>query len=193
MLNKKSLPNRLDIKEEALEEDKLAVQLFENEIYNIQQTLSRMNMKNMNKAIDLLSNAKNIYIFGLRGSFPLAYSMALTLGEIKKNVRLISGVGMGYPEEVVSIEKKDVCLVYAFPRYLRMAIDMVSWLKARGVKIILITSQAYKKMEKFADVILPCSLNNYIIMAVARRRSGEAKEMLSLTEQWLNMSNFLSE
>ena len=120
----------------------------------------------------------------MRGAFPLAYSMALTLGEVKKNVRLIDGIGMAYPEEAMNLEEEDVCLVYAFPRYLRMAMDMVRNIKERRVRIILVTSQAYHNMEKLVDVVIPCfvegysfkssmvaplALNNYLITEVTMR------------------------
>ena len=63
-------------------------------------------------------------------------------------------------------------------------------------------------MEGLADIVLPCFvegysfkssmvppmvLSNYIIMAIAVRKGDEAKEMLSLTEEWLNRGLFLSE
>lgn len=206
VMYKKSLPNRLNIEGRPAEENVFAKQVFENDIRNIQETLDGLNMEQMKAAVDLLTDAKNIYVFGLRGAFPLAHSMALVLGEIKKNVRLISGIGMAYPEEVLGVENGDVCLVYAFPRYLRMVVDMVRWMKERDVKIILITSQAYQKMEVTVDIVLPCFvegysfkssmaapmvLNNYLIMAIAARNSSESKEVLSLTEEWLNRGLFL--
>lgn len=208
VMYKKSLPSRLNVADEVLEEDDLAAQVFQNDVFNIQETLNCLDKEQVKKAVDMLCEAKNISILGMRGSFPLAYSMALTLGEVKKNVRLIEGVGMAYPEEVLGMGEGDVCLVYAFPRYLRMVVDMMRGMKERGVTIILITSQAYQKLEALADVILPCFvegysfkssmvaplvLNNYIITAVTIRRSSEAKEMLALTEDWLNRGLFLSE
>lgn len=206
VMYKKSLPNRLNIEGRPKKEDVFAKQVFENDIKNIQETLHGLNIEQMEAAVDLIVDAKNIYVFGLRGAFSLAHSMALTLGEIKRNVRLISGIGMVYPEEVLGVENGDVCLIYAFPRYLRMVMDMVRWMKERDVKIIMITNQAYQKMEVTVDIVLPCFvegysfkssmaapmvLNNYIIMSVAARDSSGSKEALSLTEEWLNKGLYL--
>ncbi len=208
VMYKKSLPNRLNIESCPSEDDTLASQVFENDVYNIRETLNNLDRDELKRAVDLLCDAKNIRVFGLRGAFPLAYSTAITLGEVKKNVRLINGIGMAYPEEIIGAGEGDVCLVYAFPRYLRMVMDVVRGMREQGAKIILVTSQAHKKMEGLADIVLPCFvegysfkssmvapmvLSNYIIMAIAVRKGDEAKEMLSLTEEWLNRGLFLSE
>jgi len=42
-------------------------------------------------------------------------------------------------------------------------------------------------------MVAPLVLNNYIITAITIRRSNEAKEMLALTEDWLNRGLFLCE
>ena len=210
VIYKKSLPSRLnlDLETQNLEKDHLAARVFQNDIFNIQETLNSLDMEQVKRAVDLLCSARHIGVLGMRGAFPLAYSMALTLGEVKKNVRLIDGIGMAYPEEAMNLEEEDVCLVYAFPRYLRMAMDMVRNIKERRVRIILVTSQAYHNMEKLVDVVIPCfvegysfkssmvaplALNNYLITEVTRRDRKQAEAMLARTEEWLNRGLYLSE
>ncbi|HIU26090.1 MAG TPA: MurR/RpiR family transcriptional regulator [Candidatus Copromorpha excrementigallinarum] len=208
VMYKKSLPGRLNDHIQASDEESLAAQVFEKDIYNIRETLKGLDRERLKRTVSLLCEAESICVFGLRGAFPLAYSMALTLGEVRRNVRLINGIGMAYPEEIAALGKGDACIVYAFQRYLRMVMDVVKGMREREVKIVFITGQSYKKIEDLADIVLPCFtdgysfkasmvspmvLSNYIITAMAMEDREEAGEMLSLTEEWLNRGLFLSE
>ncbi len=92
------------------------------------------------EAIRLISGAKNIYVLGMRSSFSLAHYMVSRLGEIKKNVHFVQLTGLIYPEEIVSADVGDVCIAYIFPRYSKTGINILAWMRSRGVKIVLITS-----------------------------------------------------
>ena len=66
----------------------------------------------------MISDAQNVFVLGMRASFSIAHYFASRIGEIKANVRLISSIGLIYPEEVNSAQKGDVCVAYMFPQIL---------------------------------------------------------------------------
>lgn len=179
---------------------------FQNDIQNIQQTLSAQNSDDLKEAVDIITNASSVYILGMRSSFSTAYYMASRLGEIRKNVHLIQSVGMIYPEEIVNAREGDVCIAYLFPRYSKTSSTIISWLKNAGVKIILITSLNYQAVSGYGDILLPCAisslsyknsfvapfcLTNYLIAALARTNQDEARSILEKTESILSQGFYL--
>lgn len=202
---KASLPQRL-LEHIDLPSNTLLSDSFANDILNIQSTLEAQNDTDLNTAIELISSAPTLYILGLRSSFTISYYIASRLGEIRQNVHLIQSAGMGYPEEIVSAKKGDVCIACLFPRYSKLAATILSWLKNQGVTIILITSQNYSAVQGYGDIILPCSISslsyknsftaplclaNYLVAAIAKRNSEEAQEILEKTESILNQGFYL--
>lgn len=179
---------------------------FQNDIYNIQRTLEAQNDEELQKAIDYISEAPNVYILGMRSSFTISYYIASRLGEIRENTHLIQSAGMSYPEEIVSAKEGDVCIACLFPRYSKLTTTMLSWLKNEGVKVILITSQNYSAVRGYGDIILPCSissvsyknsfagplcLSNYLIAAITQKNFSESQRILKKTEAILSQGFYL--
>lgn len=157
-------------------------------------------------AIRLISGAKNIYVLGMRSSFSLAHYMVSRLGEIKKNVHFVQLTGLIYPEEIVSADVGDVCIAYIFPRYSKTGINILAWMRSRGVKIVLITSNNNLPVRSYGDICFRCAiqsvscknsltapmcLTNYLVAELALRNYDEAHEVLSRTEDILSTGFYL--
>lgn len=204
--NKRTLPERLDHVHQNTG-DVLLTDCFKQDLQNIEMTLAAQNDTDLENALSLISDANKVYVLGLRSSFSLSYYMASRLGEIKKNVHCIQSTGMLYPEEIINAEPGDVCIAYLFPRYSKTAINIVNWLKKRGVKILLFTSLGNDMaVSSYADVTLPCILSslsyksslvapicltNYIVAALASRNYTEARQMLAYTEDVLSTGYYV--
>lgn len=203
--NKVGLPDRIMGHKERPANTLLA-ESFENDIDNIQRTLTAQKDEDLQAAVDCISEANNVYILGMRSSFTISFYFASRLGEIRENIHLIQSVGMGYPEEIVSAKKGDVCIAYLFPRYSKLTATILSWLKNEGVKIILITSQNYSAVRGYGDIILPCSissvsyknsfaaplcLSNYLVAAITQKNYTESQRVLEKTESILSQGFYL--
>ena len=193
--NKVGLPERLSSRK-FYPDNTLLSDSFQNDIHNIQHTMETQNNDDLKAVIQIVSQAENVYILGMRSSFSISCYLASRLSEIRENVHLIQSVGMLYPEEIVSAKKGDVCIAYLFPRYSKLSTTILSWLKNEGVKIILFTSQNYSAVQGYGDIILPCSissltyknsyaaplcLSNYLITAITQNHFDEAQRMLKLS------------
>lgn len=202
---KQSLPNRIDSLS-SIPDNKLLTDSFHNDILNLQQTLAAQKTENLSQAVDLIANARSVYILGLRSSFSSAYYMASRLAEIRGNVKLIQSSGLLYPEEIVDGGPEDVCIAYMFPRYSKISSTIISWLKNAGCRIILFTSLNYQAVSGYGDIILPCAisslsyknsyaaplcLSNYLISALVRKNPARAQEVLQKTEAILNQGFYL--
>lgn len=203
--SKESLPERFSAAKGHIKRNQLLVNTFQTDIANLQQTMVELNEETLVKAVDAIVAAKHVYVLGMRSAFSLAHMMASRLGQIKERVHLIQAVGMTYPEEVGSAVEGDLCIAFMFPRYAKMTANLISWLKKRGVTVMMITSQNSTDIQDYSDIILPCatqgvsykssyaaptSLINYLVAAVSIEYPG-AMDVLSRTEEMLNQGYYL--
>lgn len=200
VMGKVSLPERLSASINIQQDDLLALSI-QNDIANINSTIEKLSDDVFQEAINAIVEAKKVYVLGLRSAFSLAFYMESRLGQIKKGVHLIQAIGMLFPEEVIDAGQGDLCIVYLFPRYTKMTINVVSWLRKKGVKILMITSQVNPSINIYADILLPCSVNsisfkssfvapmcitNYLVAAVALKNSDEATDTIAQMEEMLS-------
>jgi len=202
---KDSLPERFSALHGQIKRNQLLIDTFRADIDNLSQTLAGLSEEQLRYAVNSIVNAKQVYILGMRSSFSLAYMMFSRLGQVKKSVRLINGIGMTFPEEINGMEKGDLCIAFLFPRYSKITPTLLSWMKKQGIKILLITSHSYTPVKAYGDIILPCatqsisyksssvapfSLINYLVAAVSMEDMG-AKEALDTTEEMLRQGYYL--
>ncbi len=203
--NKSTLPERLDDIMSSGKND-LLQDAFAMDMENIRTTLASIKIEDIQATVELVKSAKNVYVLGMRSSFALAHYMTSRIGEIKKNVRFIQSTGLIYPEEIVGAEQGDVCIAYVFPRYSKTAMNILAWMRSRGVKTVLITSMNDAPIKRYGDVCFNCAirsvacknsltapmcLTNYLIAEFAKSNYEEAHEVLSRTEDILRTGFYL--
>lgn len=202
--SKVSLPERLT-NAVHISNNQLLADTFANGARNIQDTLSSLSEKLLNETVQTLSAAKNIYILGMRSSFSLAYYLFSRLGQLKENVHLLQSTGMIFPEEMLSAKKGDVCIAFIFPRYSKVSLNIISWMKKNGIKVILVTSNQDSSINSYSDILLSCYISgtsfknsyvaplcliDYIVAALAVKDYNKAKHLLEKTEKILNQGYF---
>src|ERR1700733_2697696 len=68
-------------------------------------------------AVKMLQQADNIYVVGVRRSFPVASYIVYALQHTPKRVHLVSGFGAMYREQIRSVRKGDVVIAISFAPY----------------------------------------------------------------------------
>src|SRR5471032_1624967 len=66
------------------------------------------------KAVDLVVNADNIYVVGVRRSFAVADYLVYNLQHTNKRIHLISGLGGSYREQMRSVRANDLVIAISF-------------------------------------------------------------------------------
>lgn len=202
LINKVSLPERLNnLSVSAPGNDQLLNQVVQSDIRDITETVTALSQDLISQSVELINQARNVYVLGLRSSFALAHYLTSRLGQIRPNVRLIQSAGMLFPEELVGCGSSDVCVAFLFPRYSKTAANLILWLKRRNVKIILFTSNDYKAVKDYGDLIFPCSVSsmsiknsfvapmviiNYLMASIALLDLDRAENTLKETEDFLD-------
>lgn len=164
LMKKVSLPERYDESYSFLKKSDLLKDLLESEINSLRKSVELLDEDSLHQAVEAINHAKRVYILGARSTFGLAHYMMANLSQIRNHIYLISGTGGMYPEEAVGAGCGDVCLAYMFPRYQKMISNLLSWMKSKGVKVILITTPPYDTIQHLGDVFLCCRLQSGVMM-----------------------------
>jgi DNA-binding MurR/RpiR family transcriptional regulator len=154
-----TLPQKLlNLSNENLD-NTLLESIVERGIQNIYRTFNEIPPKTMQQAINRIIDGKRLFMFGMRESFALvhyAYSRFLT---VRNNVFILDAGFNGIVEPLLSLDKDDVCLVFAFQRYSKLSLRILPLLKKQGAHIILVTSSPYDRLAPYADTIIHCHLD----------------------------------
>lgn len=163
LVKKVSLPERYDESYALLKKRSLLHDMVNAEINSLQRTVNILDEAALHHAVDAINSARNVYILGARATFGLAHFIASYLYQVRDQIHLVSGIGGIYPEEISEADGGDVCIAYMFPRYQKMMSSLLTCLRSRGVKVILITVEQYDDIKHLGDIFLCCSLQSGIM------------------------------
>ena len=149
------------------------------------------------KAVELLGNAREIYICGLRSSYAVAFFLWFSLRYFLHKVHLITpGIG-DLPEQVMFANEQDVFVGICMKRYAKPTIEIAKALKQHNVPVIGIVDNIMSPLTPLADVqftvrsdvssfieseVVPMSLVNALVTAVALEHKTKTLEELSRLE-----------
>lgn len=159
---------------------------------NIKASLSNIDEKSFNEAVDTICSAKNIFLIGIRSSSMLADFMNHYLGYMFGNVKMLfSNSTNELFEQIFRISEGDVLIAISFPRYSSRTKTAVDFAKKKGAKVVAITDGdsspiaanadlklfAKSDMASFIDSLAaPLSIINALLVAIGRKKQATVKE-----------------
>lgn len=178
------------------------------DIQNIRSTLDEIDLNAFESAIDMIIQARRIYVMGLRASAPIAEFFVHYLKFIFPQVQLIvSGVSDVF-EQLSRIGEGDLLIGISFPRYTSRSIEAMEFAHKQGASLIAITDGPLSPLHSTADVCLmaksdmssfvdsfaaPLSLINALIVALGQRRRTEVSEYFEKMEKiWAEYDVYLA-
>ncbi len=108
-------------------------------------------------AVDMLSQAENIYVIGVRRSFAVASHIVYALQHTKKRVHLVSGFGGMFREQIRSVKKGDVLIAISFALYGKETNYCVYCVRAaqhQGAKTLVVTDSQLSPLARHASANL---------------------------------------
>jgi len=190
-----------------LEQDDVLEKVLKEDINNIRRTISQTDKKAFGEAVGGITDAKAIYILGLRSAAPLAQFFAYYLNFIFSDVHLVSSELNDVYESIVRIGRGDVLIGISFPRYSSRTLEALRIARAAGAATIAITDGDESPLKPQADICLtadtkaasfadslaaPLSLINALIAALALRKKDELHKHLTRMEGiWAEHSVYL--
>ncbi|PSW16196.1 Fe-S cluster assembly protein HesB [Photobacterium rosenbergii] len=106
----------------------------------------------LEQAVEILSEAENIYLIGLRRSFSVASYLTYALRHLERRAFLIDGLGGMFKEQLSMIGPKDAVLSISFSPYAQETVTLSEVASQAGAKQIVITDSQVSPLATFSDV-----------------------------------------
>ncbi|HUN92253.1 MAG TPA: MurR/RpiR family transcriptional regulator [Burkholderiaceae bacterium] len=120
----------------------------------LEQLAAELSDAQLDAAVDLLLRAENIYVVGVRRSFPVAAYIAYALQHTGKRVHLVNGLGGMFREQIRSIRAKDAAFAISFAPYGKETQYCVRAAHAHRAKVLLISDTTISPLARYAHAIL---------------------------------------
>ena len=106
----------------------------------------------LSRALEMLSEAEQIYVIGQRRAFPIAAYFAYGLMRLEMRCHLLDNVGGMVPQQVATIGPKDLLVAVAFAEYTPSVVEVVHDAHIRGVPTLTITDVPSSPLAKHGSV-----------------------------------------
>ena len=197
--NKLTSIQRVEVSNERIGNQDIMTMVMQSDIEKIRLTLDETDRASFNEAVSSISNARKIYILGVRSASVLADFISFYFRFMFDNVVSVDTTSISAVfEQIFHISSEDVFIGLSFPRYSRRTIKAMQFAKDRGAKVIAITDSKVSPLTKMSDVSLlaksdmasfvdslvaPLSLVNALIVAVSREKNTQLQTSLHDLEQ----------
>ena len=180
------------------------------DIEKIQDTISNLDPQAFADAVDIILNAKTVYVVGLRSCEPLADFLQFYLNMIRGEVVLLKTTSVTEMfEQMIRISEKDCIIGISFPRYSMRTLKAMEFAKDRRAKIITITDSIHSPMNLYSScnllsrsdmvsivdsLVAPLSLINALVVALCLKVPDSVKNNLeTLEDVWNNYQVYLND
>jgi DNA-binding MurR/RpiR family transcriptional regulator len=146
--------NLIDNKSEKASGGDLARECVSATLSGIERLGMELDEAVFDKAVDLVVNAENIYVVGVRRSFAVADYLVYNLQHTNKRIHLISGLGGSYREQMRSVRANDLVIAISFTPYGKETQHCLSIAQHHQAKTLIITDSNLSPLAKRANAVL---------------------------------------
>lgn len=105
-------------------------------------------------AVDLIVNADDIYVVGVRRSFAVADYLVYNLQHTQKRIHLVSGIGGSYREQMRSVRANDLVIAISFVPYAKETQHCLRFARQQDANALIITDSPLSPLAKLANSVL---------------------------------------
>ena len=192
-----------------ISEGNVLTTVLKADMQNIRSTIEGIDEKAFEDAVRVISDARRLYILGLRSAAPLAEFTGYYLHYVLDDVRVAAAASTDVFEAISRVKKDDVLLAISFPRYSSRTIEAMNFARTRGEQVIGITDGPMSPLHESADICLavrtdlasfvdsmaaPMSVINALIVALGLKNKDAVSERFKqLEEVWDAYSVYMNE
>lgn len=138
--------------------DEVCRKLLNTDIAALNQTLDMINKDDIQKAIEMIENARMIHFFGVGSSGIMALEAKNKFARILPNVVVSQDSHM---QSMVSalLGEHDLAIAFSYSGSTKDVIEILKRTKQNKAKTICITRYAESPMTAYADIVLLCGAN----------------------------------
>ena len=187
--NKLTSVQRIEVANDRIGNQDVVSTVLQADIDTLRKTSETLDRREMNESVELILQAKRIYIIGVRSSTAIADFLNFYFRNIFENVSLVSSTSTSEMfEQMLRVGKGDVVIGISLPRYSSRTVKLLQYAHDSGATVVTITDKPEAPGGKVADLVLcaksnmvsfvdslvaPMSVVNALIVAVSRRREEQ--------------------
>lgn len=186
--NKLTTVQRISMSNEYSNSENILKSAMEKDMENIEKTINEVGHDSLQQATDLILNANNVYILGLRSSSFLAGYLGFYLSFLIKEVKVVTSGPNDLFEQLLKADSNDVIIGISYPRYSKRTLEALDFCREKGCKIISITDSLISPVSKYSNISLiassdmlsfvdslvaPMSLINALIVSIGIEKKEE--------------------
>lgn len=118
----------------------------------LQKLAAQTSTQQLKQAVDILKNANNIFIIGLKRSFSIACYLDYALHHLDCRSFVINGLGGMFDEQLNQVKKGDAVVAISFSPYAQETLNIMNVTAQKGIKQIAITDSQISPLLMFSDV-----------------------------------------
>ena len=208
--NKLNVVQKVSAKPGQSSQSEILKSVLTADIEKINDTLHTLDPSAFEAAVNVILEAKKVYIVGIRSCEPLADFLCFYLNMIRDNVVLLKTTSVSEMfEQMIRIDEKDVLIGISFPRYSMRTLKAMEFASDRSAKVISITDNVHSPMCLYSSInlfsrsdmvsivdslVAPLSVINALVVALCLQAPDEVKRNLEMLEEtWNNYQVYLND
>ena len=134
--------------------------IVNSDLENIKEFLLHIDFEQIETVVNWMNKAKKIYFLGIGSSRAISQFMFWHMKRFGFNTECINEGGLGLYEAFSHITKKDIVMLFSFPRFLNDEVKSITLAKEQGAKIITVTSNPFSEISFLSDMVLETFVEN---------------------------------
>ena len=197
--NKLNSIQRMEVTYGRISQSEILETVLQSDIEKIKLTLTGIDQKAFELAIDTILSAKRIYVVGIRSCAPLASFLCFYLNLVCENVTAVNtNSSSEIFEQLIRINEEDVIIGISFPRYSMRTLKALEFASNRKAKVITLTYSLHSPMNLYSScnliarsdmasivdsLVAPLSVINALVVALCMKKQKEVVNTLETLEQ----------
>lgn len=197
--NKLNSIQRMEVTYGRISQSEILETVLQSDIEKIKLTLTGIDQKAFELAIDTILSAKRIYVVGIRSCAPLASFLCFYLNLVCENVTAVNtNSSSEIFEQLIRINEEDVIIGISFPRYSMRTLKALEFASNRKAKVITLTDSVHSPMNLYSScnliarsdmasivdsLVAPLSVINALVVALCMKKQKEVVNTLEALEQ----------
>lgn len=208
--NKINSVQKIGVKYGQSTQSEILTSVLNADIEKINDTIQHLDPVAFETAVNIILEARNVYIMGIRSCAPLADFLHFYLNMIRGNVILLRTTSVSETfEQMIRIDERDAIIGISFPRYSMRTLKAMEFANDRNAKVITITDTVHSPMNLYSScnllarsdmvsivdsLVAPLSLINALVVAMCLKRPEEVKrDLKNLEYAWNNYQVYLND
>lgn len=197
--NKLNSIQRMEVTYGRISQSEILETVLQSDIEKIKLTLTGIDQKAFELAINTILSAKRIYVVGIRSCAPLASFLCFYLNLVCENVTAVNtNSSSEIFEQLIRINEEDVIIGISFPRYSMRTLKALEFASNRKAKVITLTDSVHSPMNLYSScnliarsdmasivdsLVAPLSVINALVVALCMKKQKEVVNTLETLEQ----------